>query len=215
MTGLSKLSKRSDKPPVTGEGRTQTGEPLKLDSNSRLLTIPNVITLVRILLIPLFVYLGWSRDRLIASAFLLAFIGATDWIDGFLARRLNQVSAVGKVIDPSADRLLLIAAAVVAIHLSLIPLWLIVVIFVRELTVSLVVGIAALKFKTRLDVAIYGKAGTLLMMFGFPFFVLGGSTASSHALFYHLGYVFMIPGVTILFVALADYLRRLRLLNAP
>lgn len=186
---------------------------MKLDRNSRLLTIPNAITLVRIFLIPIFVYLGWSRHRLVDSAFLLAFIGATDWIDGFLARRLNQVSAIGKVIDPSADRLLLIAAAVVAIHLSLIPLWLIVVIFIRELTVSLVVGIAAFKFKTRLDVAIYGKAGTLLMMFAFPFFVLGGSTTTNHTLFYHLGYLFMIPGIAILFIALVDYLKRLRLLS--
>ncbi|MDA8271691.1 MAG: CDP-alcohol phosphatidyltransferase family protein, partial [Actinomycetota bacterium] len=86
----------------------QTREP-----QDRILTLPNLVTLIRLLLIPIFVYLSWSRSRLILGGLLLGLIGATDWIDGYLARRLNQTSTVGKVIDPSADRLLLIAAGIV------------------------------------------------------------------------------------------------------
>lgn len=180
-------------------------------SNEELLifTVPNGITIIRILLIPVFVYLGWDRNHLVWSAILLGFIGATDWVDGFLARRLNQVSLIGKIIDPSADRLLLIAAAIVAIHLNLIPLWLLGIIFLREIAVSTVVGTAALKYKQRLDVVIYGKAGTLLMMFGFPFFVMAGAHIYLHKFFYYGGFVFMLPGLAILFIALSSYIKKL------
>lgn len=180
----------------------------------RILTIPNGITLIRVLLIPVFVYLGWDRNHLVWSAVLLALIGATDWVDGFLARRLDQVSLIGKIIDPSADRLLLVAAAVVAIHLSLIPLWLLAVIFLREIAVSAVVGTAAFKYKQRLDVVIYGKAGTLLMMFGFPFFVIAGANIYLHEFFYYGGFVFMLPGLAILFIALSSYAKKLMMLRA-
>lgn len=180
-----------------------------VDTSNRVLTIPNTITLIRIVLIPVFVYLGWHRSYLIKSGILLGFIGATDWLDGFLARRLNQTSVIGKIIDPSADRLLLIAAGIVAIHLDLIPLWILIVIFARELIVSAVVGIAMLVFKTRFDVVGYGKAGTLLMMFGFPFLLSAGGSGRYHLLFSVIGYGLLIPGVGILFIALGSYAKKL------
>ncbi len=175
----------------------------------RILTLPNLITLIRILLIPVFVYVSWSRNRLIWGGFLLGLIGATDWIDGYLARKLNQTSTVGKIIDPSADRVLLIAAGIVSFHENLIPTWLLIVIFAREIAVSSVVGTVAVKFKKRLDVVYYGKAGTLLMMFGFPFFVFAGANTAYAIDFKVAGYFFMLPGLAILFLALASYGRKL------
>ena len=139
----------------------------------------------------------------------MGLIGATDWIDGYLARRLNQTSTVGKVIDPSADRVLLIAAGIVSFHDSLIPTWLLIVIFAREIAVSSVVGTVAVKFKRRLDVVYYGKAGTLLMMFGFPFFVFAGADTTLSSVFRVTGYVFLMPGLAILFLALASYSKKL------
>lgn len=185
-------------------------DPDKIQRNqSQILTIPNAITLARILLVPLFMYLGWNRNRLIQSAVLLGFIEATDWIDGYLARKLDQTSTVGKIIDPSADRLLLVAAGVIAIHQHLIPIWLLIVIFAREVAVSSVVGTVALYYKKRLDVVYYGKVGTLLMMFGFPPFILAGADTPYRSLFLIFGYLFMIPGVLILFIALVSYIRTL------
>ncbi len=182
----------------------QTREP-----QDRILTLPNLVTLIRLLLIPIFVYLSWSRSRLIIGGLLLGLIGATDWIDGYLARRLNQTSTVGKVIDPSADRLLLIAAGIVSFHDNLIPTWLLLVIFAREIAVSSVVGTVAVKFKRRLDVVYYGKAGTLLMMCGFPFFVFAGADTTLSPVFRVTGYVFLLPGLAILFLALASYSKKL------
>ena len=72
----------------------------------RILTAPNVITLVRLLCIPIFLWLLFGVHRQTAAAVLLAVLGATDWVDGYVARRYGQVSTFGKVLDPTADRLL-------------------------------------------------------------------------------------------------------------
>ena len=73
---------------------------------SAILTVPNVITLVRLACLPLYLYLLFGRDNRVAAAVLLAVLGATDWVDGYVARHFHQVSNLGKVLDPMADRLL-------------------------------------------------------------------------------------------------------------
>ena len=75
-------------------------------------SIPNAFTLARLLCLPIFLYLLFGRDNQAAAAWMLGALGATDWIDGYLARRLNQVSEFGKVFDPIADRMLFIVAIV-------------------------------------------------------------------------------------------------------
>ena len=76
-------------------------------------TVPNLISLIRLLCVPVFVYLLLGADRPLAAGVLLAVLGATDWVDGWIARRYDQGSSIGKVLDPVADRILLIAAAMV------------------------------------------------------------------------------------------------------
>ena len=89
----------------------------------RVLTAPNLITLVRLLCIPLFLWLLFGAHRQTAAAVLLAVLGATDWVDGYVARRFHQVSTVGKVLDPAADRLL-VGTAVIAIMIhGAVPIW--------------------------------------------------------------------------------------------
>ena len=79
-------------------------------ASNRYLTLPNAFTLVRLCCIPLFLYLLFGRDNRAGAAWLLGGLGATDWVDGWLARRLNQTSEFGKIFDPTADRLLFIVA---------------------------------------------------------------------------------------------------------
>src|SRR4051812_44049552 len=76
----------------------------------RIFTIPNVITFVRLLCLPLFVWLLFGNDNRAAAAILLAVLGTTDFLDGYLARRLHQTSKLGKVLDPVADRILFFVA---------------------------------------------------------------------------------------------------------
>ena len=73
-------------------------------------TIPNAITLVRLLLLPVFLWLLFAQEERAAAAFLLGGIGATDWVDGYIARRYDQVSEFGKIFDPTVDRLLFFVA---------------------------------------------------------------------------------------------------------
>ena len=105
----------------------------------RILTAANLITLLRLLCIPIFVWLvfGWPHQT--AAAILLAVLGATDWIDGFVARRFHQVSTLGKVIDPVADRLLVGTAVIVVMVHGAVPLWFGVATIVREVLVSAMV----------------------------------------------------------------------------
>src|SRR5438105_7243077 len=100
-----------------------------------------------------------------AAAYLLGFLGATDWVDGYVARHFHQVSTLGKVLDPVADRVLL-GVGVVAIMIDgSVPIWLGSLVLVREVLVSLAVFVLALMGARRIDVQWVGKAGTLALMF--------------------------------------------------
>ena len=80
--------------------------PVTSSDEDRILTIPNVITFVRLLCLPVYLWLLLGLDNRAAAAGLLAVLGATDWVDGYIARHFNQVSSLGKVLDPVADRFL-------------------------------------------------------------------------------------------------------------
>jgi len=143
----------------------------------RVLTVPNVITLVRLLCIPVFLWLLFGAGRQTLAAVVLALLGATDWVDGYVARRYHQVSTLGKVLDPAADRLL-VGTAVIAIMIhGAVPLWFGIATLARELSVAgTVLALAALGAR-RIDVLWIGKAGTFGLMWAYPAFLLGYGTA--------------------------------------
>lgn len=135
-------------------------------------TVPNLITLVRLLCIPLFLWLLFVQEAQAAAAVLLALLGATDWVDGYVARRFGQVSTVGKMFDPTVDRLLLIVGVGSIIIVGAVPLWLGLIVVVREIVLSIwVVALLALG-GARMDVTMAGKTGTFLMMAAFPAFLM-------------------------------------------
>src|SRR6476660_551533 len=103
---------------------------------NRYLTIPNAFTLLRLCCIPLFLYLLFPRDNQIAAAWLLGGLGATDWVDGYVARHFNQVSELGKILDPTADRLLFIVGIGGILVKGLPPTWVFILIVVREVVLG-------------------------------------------------------------------------------
>lgn len=144
----------------------------------RILTVPNVITVIRLCTLPVFVYLLFGADDRHAAGWVLFGIGSTDWLDGYLARRLGQVSNVGKVLDPVADRLLFFVGVGSIIIDGSVPLWFAVAVLVREAAVAAAtLGLAAAG-ATRIDVTWFGKAATFLLMGAFPAFLVGESDAS-------------------------------------
>ena len=95
----------------------------KYFNRKEVLTIPNLISVARLACIPWFAWLLLANDDRIFAGFLLGVLGATDWIDGWIARRFNQISELGKILDPTADRLLLIVAVPVLIVDGSVPVW--------------------------------------------------------------------------------------------
>src|SRR6478735_3847142 len=134
-------------------------------------TIPNLISLLRLLAVPWFLWLLLHEDRPIAAGILLAILGATDWIDGYIARHFDQGSKIGKVLDPVADRVLLIAGAVALLIDGSAPRWVLIVVLAREAAISIGTLWLAAKGARHIDVQWVGKAGTLALMFALPMFL--------------------------------------------
>ena len=109
----------------------------------RVLTLPNALSLVRLLCVPLFLWLLFGRHDRGAAAYLLGALGATDWVDGYVARRWHQVSTVGKVLDPAADRVLLVAGVIAILVDGAVPAWIGWATIVREVGISLAVLVLA------------------------------------------------------------------------
>ena len=139
--------------------------------DDRIVTIPNAISLIRLCLIPVFVWLLLSRHDRRSAMYLLTALGGTDWIDGWIARHFDQGSTLGKVLDPVADRLLLAAGIGAILIDGSVPRWLGIVVVTREIVISIaVVTIAALGAR-RIDVQWAGKAQTMGWMMVFPLFL--------------------------------------------
>lgn len=107
-----------------------------------------------------------------AAGFLLGTLGATDWVDGFLARRLGQVTTLGKILDPVADRALVFTAVVTIAINGAVPWWFASLTLARELLVSLAVLSLAAMGAARIDVVWVGKAGTFGLMTAYPLLLM-------------------------------------------
>jgi cardiolipin synthase len=136
-------------------------------ANRRILTAPNVISAIRLLCIPVFCWLLFDDHR--GAAFVvLGVLGATDWVDGWIARRFDQ----GKVLDPVADRALLLVAVLSLMIDGVVPTWVGAAVLVREAVVSISTLSLAAAGAARIDVKWLGKAGTFGVMFALPGFLL-------------------------------------------
>ena len=184
---------------------TAAREPLE-EHLDRVLTVPNLVTLVRLLCIPLFLWLLFGAHRQVGSAFLLGALGATDWVDGFVARRYHQVSTLGKVIDPVADRLLVITSVVAITVYGAVPVWFGVATLAREVLVSGAVLLLASLGAARMDVIWVGKAGTFALMFAYPAFLLSYGSASWQVPFRAFAWFAGIGGLTLAWIAAFSYL---------
>ncbi|MGW4212226.1 CDP-alcohol phosphatidyltransferase family protein [Lentzea sp. NPDC004789] len=153
------------------------------DPADRLLTIPNLLSVLRLAGVPLFLYLllgpradGWAL-------LVLVFAGLSDWLDGKLARWLNQMSNLGALLDPAADRLYVFCTLLAFVIRDIIPLWIALVLVGREV----VVGICLLILRGRgwgpFEVTYLGKAATFNLLYAFPLLLLaqGDSTWSQIA----------------------------------
>lgn len=176
----------SEEAPTNGEMTTPT---------NGVMTWPNLITLVRLLCIPVFLWLLFAREQRAAAAWLLAALGSTDWVDGWVARRFNQTSEFGRMFDPTVDRLMFLVAIPALVIDGSVPLWVAAVVLARE---ALVAGLAVslmLKGQGTMIVTFAGKTGAFLLMFAFPMFLGAASTLSYAGVLGWLAWLFAVPGM--------------------
>jgi cardiolipin synthase len=190
---------------TTGSTTDPATDPTSGSGEDRILTVPNFLSLVRLACIPLFLWLLFSKHERYAAAWLLGALGATDWVDGYVARHFNQVSRLGKVLDPTADRLLLGVGVIAILIDGSVPPVVAWAVIVREIAVSVaVLGLAAAG-AARIDVTWVGKAGTFCNLFAFPFFLAGNSDVFWHRAAHWLGWTFAVPGLLLSYYAAALY----------
>jgi cardiolipin synthase len=180
----------------------------------RVLTIPNAISAARLAGVPVFLWLVLGVQTQAGDYWAVALLilaGLSDWLDGKIARALNQTSRLGQVLDPAADRLY-IAATIIALGVrAIIPWWLVVVLALRELTVG--VALAVLRRRAgfgTLQVSFVGKAATLCLLYAFPLLFLGDHPGWGGTLARVLGWAFATWGTALYWWAAMLYLVQVR-----
>ncbi len=144
--------------------------------NDRILTVPNLISFIRLLTVPVF---WWAilTDRFVVATVIVAVVGSTDWLDGFLARKLNQVSKLGAFLDPLADRLMIASAVVGGLIVGVVPGLIGYPLIVREVLVGFGAAYLARRGGGTLEVRYRGKVATLLVYWSIPSFFLAAATS--------------------------------------
>jgi cardiolipin synthase len=171
---------------------------------AKVFNVPNSISFIRLALIPLFLWLVFVPEEYGWAGVLLGVIGATDWIDGYFARRLDQVTELGKLLDPVADRIAIVVAVVTGLIVGVLPAWFGIALIAREL----VIGVGALygwmNGVTKLDVRFLGKAATLALYVSVTAFYIGEGFSANWSTW--IAILFGIPGLVMYYWVAVLYL---------
>jgi cardiolipin synthase len=155
-------------------------------ATNRVITVPNVITVIRLCCIPVFLWLLFGVENRYAAAFLLGGLGATDWVDGYVARRYGQVSELGKVLDS-------------------------ILVVVREVIVGGTLAALTMFGMKRFDVSWWGKAGTFGLMVAFPCYLMGSAgDGVGNTLFWVGGWLVGVPALILSYYAAVTYIPLMR-----
>lgn len=167
----------------------------QLAMSHRVLTIPNVISIIRLAGVPLFLWLvlvpeadGWALAVLFVS-------GLSDYADGYLARRLDQTSKVGEILDPVADRLYILSTVIGLAARDVIPWWVAVILPARDAFLWCLVPFLRTRGYSSLPVHFLGKAATANLLYAFPLLLLGDATGTLPYLAKVVGWAFAIWGI--------------------
>jgi cardiolipin synthase len=183
----------------------------------RVITIPNVISLARLAGVPVFLWLvlgprteagDWWALGLLAAA------GLSDWLDGKIARAMNQQSRIGELLDPAADRLYIVSTVIALAVRGIIGWWLVAALAVRELVLGVVLLMLRRCGYGPLRVSFVGKAATLALLYAFPLLFLGSHHTSYAVVARVFGWAFALWGTALYWWAAVLYVRQARALLA-
>jgi cardiolipin synthase len=166
-----------------------------------------LISLFRLVMVPLFAWLALNGQNLAAFA-VLAVAAASDWLDGRIARAMNQQSRLGELLDPAADRLFIFVTLVVLAVRDLVPVWLVVVIVGRDVLLAVVLALLVAAQVGPLPVHFVGKAGTFALLYALPLLLLAQTSGPVGTAADVLGWAFALWGIGLYWLAGALYVRQ-------
>jgi cardiolipin synthase len=153
------------------------------------------VSALRLLGVPLFLWLVLGPEQDVIALVVLMLSGVTDWLDGYLARRLNQTSKLGEILDPVADRLYILAVVVGLAFRDIIPWWVAVILPARDAFLWLLVPFLRTRGYSALPVHFLGKAATFNLLYAFPLLFVGDGTSTVATLGKVFGWAFAIWGI--------------------
>src|SRR5215217_3550731 len=158
-------------------------------------TLPNMVSALRLLGVPLFLWLVLGPEADVLALLLLMFSGFTDWLDGYLARRLNQASKLGEILDPVADRLYILAVVIGLAFRDIIPWWVALILPARDAFLWCLVPFLRTRGYSALPVHFLGKAATFNLLYAFPLLFIGDGSGVVATLGNMFGWAFAIWGI--------------------
>lgn len=186
------------------------GEAHPVPNARRILTVPNFVSALRLGCVPVFCVLLLGMGNRAGAGILLAVLGATDWVDGYIARRFDQGSELGKILDPTADRVMFLAAVVAMMADGSLPVAFGAPMLAREVIVSLAVLVLGAMGARRIDVTWTGKTATFGLMFALPLLLLGDSSVGWGSVLRIVGWSLAIPSLALSYYAAVEYIPRAR-----
>ncbi|WP_431231862.1 CDP-alcohol phosphatidyltransferase family protein [Mycolicibacterium psychrotolerans] len=183
-----------------------------MDRRDRVLTIPNVLSAIRLVLVPVFLYLLLATDAYGWAVAILMFSGFSDWADGKIARLVpNQSSQLGALLDPLVDRIYMVSVPVGMGFAGVVPWWLVATLVGRDLLLAATLPVVRSRGLTALPVTYIGKAATFALMSGFPLVLLGQWDATWSRVIGACGWGFLLWGVGMYLWSAVLYLLQVRL----
>ncbi len=158
-------------------------------------TLPNIISMIRLAGVPLFLWLVLGPEADVWALVVLMLSGFTDWLDGYLARRLDQMSKLGEILDPVADRLYILAAVIGLAFRDIVPWWVAIILPARDAFLWCLVPFLRTRGYSALPVHYLGKAATAALLYAFPLLFLGDGTGPIATLAQVFGWAFAIWGM--------------------
>jgi len=180
----------------------------------RVLTVPNALSALRLLLVPVFVWLVLVPEADGWAVAVLALSGVTDWLDGKLARAWHQVSRVGQILDPIADRLFVTVTVIVLAIREIVPWWVVVVLFARDGLVFALQVVERSRGLPIIPVNLVGKAATLCLLYALPLLLLTDTTSDFAQIVRPVAWAFTFWGIALYWWSAFLYFAQLRAVQA-
>ena len=159
-----------------------------------MINVPNSISLLRLLLIPVFLWTSFT-GQLVSSCLIIFVASFTDWLDGFAARKLNQFTRLGQLLDPISDRLYIVALLVVVYYLELANTYILIFILLREFLLTGLMLYLKTRGLTGLPVHYLGKMGAFCLLIGLPGLIFAEAFPEQSYVWFTISWSFLIWGI--------------------